>query len=144
MHYLRWQEPDTPRLVERLGMRIDSTLGFPDETGFRRGTTMPFRVWDHVAGRGLDLWEMPLAAMESALFVRRELGVEEAVRRTDRLAETARRHGGALVALWHTTLWDELDYPGWVEHFLRTLDGAVDGGAAVSGLSDALSSWTPG
>jgi hypothetical protein len=144
MHFLRWQDPDTARLAERLAFRIDSTLGFADRPGFRHGTTLPFHPWDERAGGPSGLWEMPLAVMESALFNRCGMNLRQAIERTEGLAETARRHGGALVALWHTTLWDEVDCPGWGDHFLRTLGAAVERGAAVPALSDALSTWAPG
>lgn len=144
MHFLRWQTPETPRLASNLGFRIDSTLGFPDDAGFRHGTTMPFRIWDGASGVALDLWEMPLAIMESALFVRQGLDASGAMKRTARLAETARRHGGVLVALWHTTLWDEVDFPGWGDHFVQTVEAARSDDAGIAGLSAALSTWAAG
>lgn len=140
-HYLRYEAPTTPRLQADLGFRIDSTLGFAGHEGFRHATCLPFQVFDADANAALDLWEMPLAVMESTLFNRRGLDAEGARAATDAVMRACRRFGGACVALWHNTLWDELDYPGWGRHFVETLDAACDDGALVASLRDALDAW---
>ncbi|WP_243664941.1 hypothetical protein [Rhodothermus marinus] len=81
---------------------------------------------------------MPLAVMESVLFVRRELGADEALRATETLLEACRRYGGVCVALWHNTLWDERDFPGWGVHFERTLQQASAKGAFIADLQSAI------
>ena len=140
-HYLRFEAPATPRLHHRLGFRIDSTLGFAEHEGFRHGTCHPFRYFDLLENRPLDVWEMPLMLMDSTLFNLRKLDAEKARAVTGDLLDTCRRFGGAAVCLWHNTLWDELDCPGWGRHFLDTLDAAVAGGAYVASLSDALAAF---
>ena len=140
-HYLRYDPAATPRLHAQSGFWIDSTIGFSDRPGFRRGTSVPFRLYDLENDIALDLWEMPLTVMESALFNRLGMSVDEAVESTLKLAGTCRRFGGACVVLWHNTLWDELDCPGWGEHFTRTLRKAVQEGGLVSSLGAALGDW---
>lgn len=140
-HYLRWVEPTTPRILAAAGFRIDSTLGWPDHEGFRRGTCLPFQLFDVAANAPLPLWEMPLAVMESVLFVRRELGLDEALRATEALLETCRHYGGVCVALWHNTLWDERDFPGWGAHFERILQQASAKGAFIADLQSAIKNW---
>ena len=141
MHYLRWDGAATLRAVGEAGLALDSTLGFPDAVGFRNGTCLPFEVWDHARGEASGIWEMPLALMESAVFNRQQLSVEEAVEQTSRLAARVRREGGVLVALWHNVLWDEPDFAGWGAHFIETLDLGQD--AATTGLFEALEGWRP-
>lgn len=141
-HYLRWEAPTTPRLHEAAGFRVDSTLGFAETLGFRHATTWPFRLYDLAADRPLDVWELPLAVMESALFNRRMLDAEAAVDATREVLAVVRRHGGAAVLLWHNTLWDELDYPGWGRHFEAALDAARAADALVAPLGRALAAVT--
>lgn len=137
-HYLRWDDAGSIHGFQRNGFRIDSTLGFPDRSGFRNGTCRPFQVWDHAAGAPADLWEMPLALMESSLFNREGLSLDRALHQTRELAETVKRHGGVLVALWHNVLWDEPDFAGWGEHFVGTLDLARRLGGTTTSLTEAL------
>ncbi|NNE70741.1 MAG: hypothetical protein HKN29_10320 [Rhodothermales bacterium] len=143
-HYLRWDDPATPRAFRGEGFDLDSTLGFPDRTGFRNGTCRPFMIWDHEAGAPSGVWEMPLALMESSLFNREGLDLEGALKRTRVLADTVRRHGGVLIALWHNVLWDEPDFLGWGEHLLATLDLASETGGSIGSLSQVFASRTLG
>ncbi len=140
-HFLRYEAPATPRLQHAAGFRIDSTLGFAEHEGFRHATCLPFQLFDSIANRPLDVWEMPLALMESALFNRRALTPEAARQATETVLATCRRFGGAAVMLWHNVLWDELDHPGWGAHFVETLEAAVAAGAHLASLRAALSAW---
>ncbi len=140
-HYLRWIEPTTPRMLAAAGFRIDSSLGWPDHEGFRRGTCLPFQLFDVQANAPLPLWELPLAVMESVLFVRRGLTLEAANHTTEMLLNVCRRYGGLCVALWHNTLWDERDFPDWGAHFEHTLRRAQNQGALIVDLQSAIRSW---
>lgn len=140
-HFLRYEAPATPRIQERAGFRIDSTLGFSERAGFRLATCFPVQRFDAQANTCTDVWEMPLAAMESALFNRRGLTPEEAIRVSEDLLQACKRFGGVAVMMWHNVLWDELDHPGWGHHFTKTLDSAAGQGAMVASLRHALSSW---
>lgn len=137
-HYLRYAWPTTPRLHEAVGFQVDSSLGFAEHEGFRHATCHPFQVFDIVANRPLDVWEMPLAVMESALFNRRYYTPEQALEATLAILTTCQRFGGVAVMLWHNVLWDEMDHPGWGDHFISTLDAAVERKAQIMTLRDAL------
>ncbi len=140
-HYLRFDPVRTPLIHNSLGMQIDSTIGFAEHEGFRRGTCLPFQLYDLASDAPLDTWEMPLAVMDSALFTRRQLELSAAVDVTRKLSDACRRYGGALVGLWHNVLGDDLEAPGWDKHFERTLDYAVKHGAAITSLTSALENW---
>ncbi|MDX1545534.1 MAG: polysaccharide deacetylase family protein [Rhodothermales bacterium] len=140
-HYLRYTPPTTPRLHARHGFRIDTSLGFAEHEGFRHATCHPFQLYDVQADAPLDVWEMPLAVMESALFNRRGFDPDGAVAQTKAVMETVRRFRGVAVLLWHNILWDELDHPDWGRHFEATLDHAVAGGARIASLRAALAEW---
>ncbi len=140
-HYLRFDPVRTPRMHADAGFEIDSTIGFADRPGYRRGTCLPYRLYDLENDRALDVWEMPLIIMESALFNRQGLSADEAVDTTRSALATCRRFGGACVVLWHNTLWDEVDCSGWGEHFTQTLDAAMRDDALIASLASALEGW---
>ena len=137
-HYLRYDLLNTSRLHEEAGFFIDSTLGFPDHEGFRRGTCHPFRIFDIQNNKPLNLWELPLSIMDGTVFNRRHLSIDEAIQASSRLAEACKSYGGVFVGLWHNTLWDELDFPGWGEHFERTMDLVEEKGGRILTLQEAL------
>ncbi len=136
-HYLRYT-PRTPGLHAQQGWRIDATLGFAEHEGFRRGTCRPFRVYDLVADRTTDVWEMPLALMDTTLYSYRALDADAAWQATETLLDVVRRFGGACVALWHN---DAFDRSPAAAHFTRTLDAALASGALVTSLATALRAW---
>ena len=137
-HYLRYDFLNTPPLQEQAGFLIDSSLGFPDHEGFRRGTCHPFRIFDIQQNKPLHLWELPLSIMDGTVFNRRNLTVDGAMQASRRLVEACKSYGGVFVGLWHNTLWDELDFPGWGEHFERTLDLVEEKGGEIMTLQKAL------
>lgn len=141
-HFLRFDPVVTPRLQQAAGFGLDSSLGFAERVGFRRGTCFPFRIFDAGANAPLGLWELPLVAMDTTLFTHRDLDAYAAERAILDLCAMIRRVGGCGVLLWHNTIYDEVDYPGQGAVFERTLDAALDGGAAVLSLRDALTTYT--
>lgn len=140
-HYLRCESPVTHRLQSENGFRIDSTLGFATHIGFRHGTCIPFKIFDVQANRALDVWEIPLAVMDSALFNRQNLKPDEAIEATKNVLGQCARFGGVGVVLWHNVLWDELDFPGWGRHFNEIMQWGVTSAARIMSLKSALESW---
>ncbi len=140
-HYLRYSIPATLRLHEENGLEIDSTLGFAEHEGFRRSTCVPFRLFDPYADRATSVWEMPLTVMDGTLFNRRDLDVDGAVDATAHVMDLCERFGGCAVLLWHNVLWDEMDAPGWAQHFEATISEARRRDVRISALGGALESW---
>ncbi len=140
-HYLRYDPAITPLLHAASGFVLDSSLGFAEHEAFRHGTCHPFLAYDVAANAAGQVWEMPLCLMDGALFNRRHLGAEEARDVTETLLATCRRFGGVCTMLWHNTLWDEIDFPGWGGHFVDTLDAAAREGACLTSLRLALDAY---
>ncbi len=141
MHYLRYSGSTTARVISTEGFTLDSTVGFSDRIGFRSGTCFPYQLYDLIHDESLSTWEMPLMVMESALFNRMELSLEDAVAATSRLMKTCQEFGGLFIALWHNTLWDEVDCPGWGEHFERTVEAAIGDAAFTGSLRKSFEGW---
>jgi len=140
-HYLRYTHPQSAHDIQAAGFSIDSTLGFATRAGFRHGTCLPFPLFDPIENKELTVWEMPLAIMESALFNRMNLSLQQAIDYTNNLMSLCADFGGVCVALWHNTLWDESDYPGWGDHFLSTVSKAKSMDASMDTLKNALEGW---
>ena len=82
------------------GIRIDCSLGYNDLPGFRRGIAAPFHPFDREVRQPLAVWELPTVAMDLALYDGRR-APEESAELLQRLLDTTRRIGGALVVDWH-------------------------------------------
>jgi peptidoglycan/xylan/chitin deacetylase (PgdA/CDA1 family) len=145
-HYLRVDPHANLAPLTALGLRYDTTLGFPDEPGFRAGIAHPFRPWDVAADRPLDLVEVPLAAMDVTLGEDRYLGLSarEAEPRLLALLDWAAEHGGGFSVLWHTDRFDRATARGWDTLYSRFMDAVRErGGACMSAgeLADEAAAW---
>lgn len=134
-HYLRWTNRTMDQLLA-VDAVADSTLGFADHCGFRRGTCLPFLLFDFRTWAPVDLVELPLLVMDSSLFNRMDLTTADAVRATINILHHCRRVKGCAVLLWHNIILDELDCSGWAEHFEQIMD-EVSGDADVVPLGTA-------
>lgn len=146
-HYLRADPHRNLAPLAQLGLRYDTSLGYPDAVGFRAGIAYPFRPWDFEREAPLDLLEIPLAAMDATLAEERYLGL--AAKRAEpqlmRLLDWAAANGGAFAILWHPDRFDPLTSGGWDRLYSRLLDGIRErGGSSVSAaeLASSHSTWS--
>ncbi|MEM8601709.1 MAG: polysaccharide deacetylase family protein, partial [Bacteroidota bacterium] len=139
-HYLRHDAARTPRLQANAGFSLDSTLGFSAHEGFRRATTMPFRLYDLDTDAPLDLWELPVHAMDTTLFQHRAL-THEAVREAFRtVVAQALRFGGVAVLLWHNTIGDPMLHSGHADTY-RSVVNDLPPTLLLPSLCEALDLW---
>ncbi|MFC1715909.1 polysaccharide deacetylase family protein [Candidatus Poribacteria bacterium] len=140
-HYLRWTAPDTWRILEGSGILYDTTLGYAEHAGFRCGICLPFRPFDVLEDRMMDLWEIPLIAMEQGLFGYQNLSPDEVSEEIQRLIDVNERHGGVFVTLWHNDCFYRLDNPDALQLYQRMLDYINSKNALCGTVRDALSIW---
>jgi hypothetical protein len=138
-HLLHWDVRRTPRLQEEAGLRIDSSLGFNRNVGFRAGTSLPFRHFDVGAGQRLDLLEIPLVVQDASLLDvwGLELEPEPAFELVRGLLDAAAALGTALTLVFHP---DKLVRPDWLALYERSLDHAAALGGWLTSLRD-LGTW---
>jgi hypothetical protein len=129
-HYLRVDPHANLAPLVDLRFAYDSSLGFGGAPGFRAGIAHPFRPWDFVHERPLDLVEIPLAAMDVTLAEPRYLGLSprEAERRLLALLDWAAEHGGGFSILWHTDRFDPATAGGWDRFYARLIDAIHERG----------------
>jgi hypothetical protein len=138
-HLLHWDVRWTPRLQEDAGLRVDSSLGFSRNVGFRAGTSLPFHHFDLENRRPLDLLEVPLVVPDTALLDVWGLGLEldaasDVVRQ---LLDSAAHARSAVTLVFHP---DKLVRPDWLSLYEWTLDEAAARGAWLTSLHE-LDLW---
>jgi len=121
-HYLRWKTPDTWRILEKAGLKYDTTLSFADHEGFRCGICLPYKPFDVLENRVLDIWELPLTVMDGSLFNYQNLTPEEGFWRIKSIINTVKKYQGVFVLLWHNSSLDDLSYPGWIKVYEKTIE----------------------
>jgi len=106
MHYLRWRWPTTALGWELAGFAYDSSLGYADRPGFRCGTCHPYRMFDPVAQRRLNLIQRPLIVMEASVIDSHQLGLgygPAALALFERLQQRCLAVSGQFTLLWHNS-----------------------------------------
>lgn len=119
-HWLRFSWLKTLNVLEGVGLKVDSTIGFNDRSAFRYSAALQIKSWDYLAGKPYGIFSRPLILMDSHLFdysLLNRLQKSQEIRRW--VSEIREVHGVGTV-LWHPhTLAD--DY-GWTEAFQYLLE----------------------
>ncbi|HEX6128514.1 MAG TPA: hypothetical protein VF071_05785 [Candidatus Limnocylindria bacterium] len=118
--------PDVDRTLrahEEAGFTYDSSIAFNDAPGLRRGVALPYRPWDPALARPLRVLQLPVLAMDSALFASAASG-ERAAERLWPFIEEVLRTGGLGVLDWHVraSYPHNREYRSWAECYQLTLE----------------------
>ena len=102
-HYLRYDISATPSSLDNMKITNDYTLGFPEQVGFRCGTSHPFRMFDFCNMKVLELIQNPLIAMDVTLFGKNYMNLDFNYAREIlfKLKNEVKKHEGNLILLWH-------------------------------------------
>ncbi len=124
-HFLRFSVPETWRIWADSGMEWDSTLGYPEQEGFRCGVCYPFPVFDILERKELKLLEIPLTAMDTTYAVYKK--VTPAVMEDDlmELFKTVKKYSGTFVLLWHNSSFGVPAYQAYTQVYERFLKSAA-------------------
>lgn len=98
--YLRFENPTTWQILNDIGIKIDSTIGFANTNGFRAGTCYTYSVFNVIKQQKLQIKEIPLIFMEQA-GIRSNTSVEHFLIQILQLKEKVKRYNGKFVILWH-------------------------------------------
>ena len=138
-HFLRFRPPYTWRMWERAGMTYDTTLGFADHEGFRCGICQPYRPFDLLENRQMQLWEVPLTVMDCTLSRYRKFNPEQSQEIFRKLLKTVKHYHGVFVLLWHNDHFGENNVGRYHEIFTNFILEALKHGAYVGSMKDILS-----
>ena len=103
-HYLRFGK-DTSRIQNEIGFQFDSTIGFAETSGFRSGTSFPYRIFNLDTRKVLDIVEKPLIVMEGTYLTRvynnHNVNFLDIIKKNKLLIK---KYGGVFSLLWHNNL----------------------------------------
>lgn len=120
-HYLRFEVPDTWRLLSKADFAYDTTYGFADHIGFRNGLCHPFLPYDLHSGTEIDIVEFPMAVMDGALFSGNR-NIIAALSRLENLVEIVRKNKGVLVLNWHSNNFNCPFRSDWEQVYHKVLE----------------------
>lgn len=120
-HYLFWNIRKTPQAQNKIGIQLDSTLGFNNRSGFRCGTAMPFKWYDLENSTELDLIQMPLILADHQMGEDHWLFPEKLYNQAIEYTESIKQVGGVLSLLTHDLYFSDFFQPDMFKQHRKLL-----------------------
>lgn len=117
-HYLRWENPTTWQIWNDAGLDYDSTLSFPEQVGFRCGTSRSYSVFNVKTRMPLKLKETPLLVMDRTLLDKKYMGLnrDRALSKIVDLSNKCKHYNGTFsILLHHTTFIEDASKKLYIE-----------------------------
>lgn len=126
-HYLNFDPEITFKMQESVGFEYDTTLGFREGIGFRRGTCFPYHPFDFSSNRELSMLEIPLIIMDGAI-PSGEAILEQCIE----IMDIVEKNNGALTLLWHQNQFSEVDFPNMTATYRQLIQKAREENAWIT------------
>jgi Family of unknown function (DUF7033) len=140
-HYLRFTAGRTVRIWEDAEMKYDTTLGFSREAGFRNSIAFPYPLYNFAEDRISRVIELPLIIMDGTFSENRTMGNEQALEKMKSLlGETRAAHGAASI-LFHNSITDPIDFPGYTDIYGEILREIKQAGFHAGTLTDVIENF---
>ncbi|KAA3609937.1 MAG: hypothetical protein D8M58_08155 [Calditrichaeota bacterium] len=126
-HWLSFKYPETLQILEKLDVKYDSSWGFAESYGWRNSYCLPFHPYDLENDRMMNIWELPLNAMDVSFFQYLGLSNQQVQNAFKEMIATCKKYNGLFVLLWHNSFFDETIYPGLTklyEEILQDIKGS--------------------
>ena len=116
-HYLGFDRKKTFEIQDQVGLKIDSSVGYPDHPGFRASYTLPFKNWSFSKQQPTQVFEIPLILMDGTLMSKRYGGMnlEKAKLTFDHYLQETVKSGGILTINWHQRVFSEGPFESWMK-----------------------------
>jgi len=132
-HYLLMQLPNHYHQIEESGIKLDCTLGFAPNHGFRNSYGLPFQPFNMFEKRPYRFVEVPLHLMDATFRGYHFLEAEQAERIMIEFIESHQTNC-LISVLWHNNFFSNYKYAPWLNVYKRVLSTCREMG---------LKSWTP-
>lgn len=140
-HYLKFTAGRTIGIWETAEMKYDSTLGFSRETGFRNSIAFPYPLYNFAEDRISTVTELPLILMDGTLAENKTISNDQALKVMKELIAETKAAGGAAAILFHNSLADPIDFPGYTEIYSEILEELKKNGFTAGTLADVIESF---
>ena len=111
-HYLKYALPQGYNDIERTGLKLDASLGFAEEMGFRNNYGSPFTPFDLVNRKPYSFVEVPLHIMDRTFFQYQKANPIETEKRIIAFFEKNKEQC-VLSVLWHNNFFSNYKFKGY-------------------------------
>lgn len=134
-HFLKFNLPSGYDQIEAAGLKMDASLGFSEEPGFRNSYGRPFQPCNLKTGKAYDFIEVPLHIMDRTYYRRKE--------ETGNISKEvisffeSNKEDCVISLLWHNNFFNSLKYKGYMEEYKKIIAYLYESGirsVTVEGL----------
>jgi hypothetical protein len=119
-HYLKYNLPEGFESLEGTGLKLDASLGFAEEIGFRNSYGLPYNPYNFKTREPFNFVEAPLHVMDRTYFQYKKLSPADAW--LDLLDFFERnRENCVLSILWHNNFFSNYKFKGYMELYKKIL-----------------------
>jgi len=119
-HFLKFRLPDAWRDIESAGLKLDASLGFSAEMGFRNSYGLPFNPYSFSDRRPFNFVEVPLHIMDRTFFQYSKQSPQEAGLAILDFFEKNRTNC-VLSVLWHNNFFTDYKFKGYLALYKQIL-----------------------
>lgn len=117
-HYLRFKVPETWKLLQKCGIKFDTTLGYSDANGFRAATSQSFIPYDINNDTIIQIYETPLIIMDVVSLENSDKYLNN-LSKAKKLIDSVEKYNGTASILWHQCLLEDPEYKEMYEAVLQ-------------------------
>lgn len=133
-HYLRFDSTKSWQFLEKMGIKIDESLGYSDRIGYRAGIAGVFKPYNFEAESAFKILEMPLVVFDNVLLSQYP---DDPVKKFRDLISHIHKVGGSISLLFHPGSFFNPEVDEYTGIYFKLLKTAKDFGA-ISLTSDQL------
>lgn len=100
-HFLRLQIPTTYQNLEALSITDDYSMGYPQLSGFRASTSVPYPFFDVLQNKALKVTIFPACFMDGNFFQYNNISENVALEKIRLLEEKVTQAKGHFIGIWH-------------------------------------------
>lgn len=119
-HYLKFNLPQAYHDIEDAKLKLDASLGFAEQTGFRNSYGLPFNPYNFQTGKPFSFVEVPLHIMDRTYFQYKKSSLEAAAADVIHFFETNRTNC-VISVLWHNNFFTNYKFKGYLDLYKKIL-----------------------
>ncbi len=141
-HFLMFDNDNTVNTLENSNLKYDSTMGFAEHIGFRRGICFPFFLFDFTNNKCSSILEIPLIVMDTTFNSKKYMNLShnESFNKIKSIVTEIEKFNGVFTILWHNNYFSEYKYAGWKNVYIKTLDYCNENNGLLTNCRDIYTS----
>ena len=138
-HYLKFNLPDGYDAVEQAGLKLDASLGFSEQMGFRNSYGLPFNPFDFRNKKPYSFVEAPLHVMDRTFFTKR-VDVKTIEKEVLQFFEDNKTNC-VFSVLWHNNFFSDFKYKGYLSLYKNILRYIKDNNFTSIGPEEIINQY---